>query len=128
MTAWLVDQRRVAPLVDDQCVANADQVGVFRARFGAAAQDRLDPGHQLRRGKRLDHVIVGAEFQPKDDVRFFSFGGQDQDGQGAGARFLFQGFADLQAVAVGEHQVKDQQVRAVAFPGTAAAAWRRRRI
>jgi hypothetical protein len=39
------------------------------ARAGGAAQDSLDPRHQLGRRKRLGHVVVGPQVKTGDAIR-----------------------------------------------------------
>jgi hypothetical protein len=41
-----------------------DLGGCVGARSPAAAQHRLDGGHQLARAERFDHVVIGAERNP----------------------------------------------------------------
>ncbi len=43
------------------------------------AQDRADTGDELAGAERLDHVVVGAEFEAGHPVRLVSACGQDED-------------------------------------------------
>src|SRR5919106_446279 len=50
----------------------------LRGRLGPP-EHRPDPGHELLRAERLDHVIVGAELEAHEPVRLVAAGGEDHD-------------------------------------------------
>ena len=74
-----------------------------------AAQQRLDPAHQLAQAERLGQVVVGAELEADDLVDLVVARRQDQD------RHLGAGGADaaqhLEAVDAGQADVEDHEVR-----------------
>ena len=74
-----------------------------------AAQQRLDPAHQLAQAERLGQVVVGAELEADDLVDLVVAGGQDEDRHlGAGRP---QAAQDLEAVHPGQAHVEDDEVR-----------------
>lgn len=78
-----------------------------RPAVARAPQDRLDPGADLTRRKRLAHVIVCAQFQPEHTVDLLAARGQENDRQLAG---LADRAADVKAVAVGHTDIEDREV------------------
>ncbi|MPN34137.1 hypothetical protein SDC9_181630 [bioreactor metagenome] len=69
-----------------------------------AAQQSLDSSDQLRKGERLDQIIVGASLQTVDPVFHFTQRGQHQD------RGLFlgtQGSQQGKSVHARQHGVQD---------------------
>ena len=75
-----------------------------------APEERPDPGRQLAQAERLRDVVVGAELEPDDLVELAVLGGQHHDRHaGLGA----DDPADLDAGQLGEHQVQQDEVRAL---------------
>ena len=73
-----------------------------------AAQERLDPAHQLAQAERLGQVVVGAELEADDLVDLVVARRQDQDRHlGAGRA---QAAEDLEAVDAGQADVEDDEV------------------
>ena len=84
-------------------------------------QDGPDPGHQLVDAERLRHVVVAVD-EPGQLVRGFVPGGQEED---RGVDLLSpQRPADVEAVAVGQHDVEDDAVEP-AGPGMGQGVDRR---
>ena len=83
----------------------ADRVGQVAIR---AAQQRLDPAHQLAQPERLGQVVVGAELEPDDLVDLVVARGQDQH-RHLGPRGA-QTAQDLEAVHPGEADVEDHEI------------------
>nr|GFD55713.1 hypothetical protein [Tanacetum cinerariifolium] len=83
-----VGERHDQPVRRGQLAQYAVQAPVVETQGGAffgavvtdAAQDGLDPGHQLTGLERLGHVVVGPQFQADDAVGGFATGSQHQDG------------------------------------------------
>ena len=69
---------------------------------------RLDPGDQLARGERLDHVVVGAEAEAVNfvDVVFFGRDNDDRD-----VLFLADAAAEFKTIQARQHQVEHDQVK-----------------
>ena len=90
-------------------VAGPERRGAARRRGHLeAAQDGLDPGHQLEVVERLGDVVVGAELQALDLVHRVVAGGQHHD-RDVGER---PDLADhLEAVDVGQADVQQHDVR-----------------
>ena len=98
------------PLEVDEQVAVADDPAADRVGQVAvgAAQERLDPAHQLAQAERLGQVVVGAELEPDDLVDLVVAGGQDEDRHlGAGRP---EAAEDLEAVHPGQADVEDDEV------------------
>jgi hypothetical protein len=89
--------------------AEAQHVGLRRR--AAAPQDGAQPGLQLARLERLGEVVVGADLQPDHAVHRLAAGGQHQDRHVAGAA---QAAAEVEPVGVGQHEVEDHRVEALA--------------
>ena len=103
-----------SPLEVDEQVAMADDPPADRVREVAvrAAQERLDPAHELAQAERLGQVVVGAELEPDDLVDLVVAGGQHEDRHlGAGRP---QPAQDLEAVHPGQAHVEDDEVRRLA--------------
>ena len=75
------------------------------------AENRLDAGDQFLRRERLDHVIVGPHLQAADPVVLAAAGGQEDDRPGRVAAAQFG--QHLEAVALGEHDIEQDQIDAV---------------
>ena len=79
-----------------------------RGERRGAPQQRADAREQLAGGERLGEVVVGALVQGRDLVRLVGAHGQDEDRRRhPGAQLA----ADLDAAAVGEHEVQHDEVR-----------------
>ena len=77
-------------------------------RLGLGApQPRPDPGDQLLRLERLDHVVVRAGLQAEHDVDRVALRGQHHDRH---ARLGADRLADVDPVHAGQHQVEQHQV------------------
>ena len=73
-------------------------------------KQRADPGGQLAQAERLGHVVVGAELEPDDLVELGVLGRQHDDRHaGLGP----DDPADLDPRQLGEHQVEQDEVRAL---------------
>src|SRR5258707_6677223 len=75
------------------------------------AQNRAHPADQFARTKRLDQIIVGAQFQALNAVIFISASGEHENrsfGPGANAA------ADLKTVERRQHDVENHKVRMLA--------------
>ena len=61
-----------------------DLVGLVRGVAGQrlAAEEHLDPCHQLSHGERLAQVVVGAELEAEHAVELLVLGGEEDDRQG----------------------------------------------
>ena len=77
--------------------------GLGAGGLAAAAQDRPQPGHQLARGARLGHVVVGAQFEADDAIHVVAPGGQHQHRHLAVGTDAAQG---LDAVEARHHHVE----------------------
>ena len=97
----------VAGRVDGQFAKGHGSVGAFAPGHGAV-EHRLDACHQLPRGKRLDHIIVGAAFKARQLIVFLAAGRQDDDRRVdvAGAHLPQTGHA----VHERHHQIEDHQI------------------
>ncbi len=73
-----------------------------------APQDGAHAGDHLGAAERLDDVVVGAELEPDDAVRLGPAGGEDDDRDAAAGA---DRAADVAAVAVGQVEVEQDQVR-----------------
>jgi hypothetical protein len=84
-----------------------------RRRSGLAirpAQMGVDARDQLLRAERLDDVVVGAEFEAADAIRFFAARGEHDDRRRRRARILADGLAHEQTVHAGQHEVEQDQI------------------
>ena len=77
-----------------------------------AADDRLDPRHQLFQGERLGDVVVGAKLEARDPVADRRAGADADESR---VRLGPEGLEQLWTVVVGEHQVEEHDV-GVPFP------------
>ncbi len=71
-------------------------------------QGGLDAGEEFLIAERLDHIVVGAQFEAANHIPFGPERGREDDGSGGD---LLQLFADDPAVHVGQKNVKQDQVR-----------------
>ena len=76
-------------------------------KMPASAEDGVDPGQKDRQLEGLCNVVVAAHVQAHDDAGFRVRGGEKDDGDLGGLPNLF---AELEAGAVREGNVQDQQV------------------
>ncbi|TPW17509.1 MAG: prephenate dehydrogenase [bacterium] len=74
----------------------------------AAAQQGLDPGHELEEAERLGDVVVRAELQAQDLVDFLPARGEHDDRQlvAVGADLA----ADVEAAHLGQHDIQDHEI------------------
>ncbi len=80
-------------------------------RLGAGApQQRLDAGQQLARLEGLGQVVVGAELEADDAVGGLAARGQHHQRQAARGRLAAQLAREVEAVAIGQHQVEHERV------------------
>ena len=95
--------------INDQFAKGIHPAGFALGRH-RAGQHGLYPGHQLPRGERLDHIVVGPAFQPGQLVIFLAAGGQhnDRGAQLAAAHLPQAGHA----VHKRHHNVQDDKVHA----------------
>jgi hypothetical protein len=79
--------------------------------LGAGApQDRAYPRHELGKGERLDHIIVGPCGQPADAVALLAPRRQEDDGDGAGILAGAQTPAKLEPGEAWQHPIEHDQV------------------
>ena len=91
----------------DREVAVLDLVGLALSPLGGgAAEDALDPGHELARVERLRHVVVRADLEPDDLVDVLVPRGEHEDRD---IRGLADATTELDAVAVREVEVEDDE-------------------
>ena len=67
------------PAAEAQCLAGAAVDAAVRGVPGAA-ENSADAGQQFARVEGFRHVVVGAEFEADDAVRFLPHRGQHDDG------------------------------------------------
>jgi len=73
-------------------------------------QKCTDARNEFARRERLDEVVVGAEFQSRNLVLEFAFGGEHDDRH---IGCVANGFADLLTRHLRQHQVENHQVESV---------------
>ncbi len=76
-----------------------------------AAEQGADAGDQLAHAEWFPEVVVGAQFQADDAVRFLATGGEHEHRGGGGLPDLAQ---DIEAAEPGQHPVEHDQVHALA--------------
>ncbi len=87
--------------------------GGWPRRWDGPSPDRgADARQQLPQRERLDHVVVGAELQPVDQVLLLAASGQNQHRDGGLTAQLAQ---HLEPVHAGKHQIEDDQVEPIVF-------------
>ena len=92
--------------------ADSSGVGSSRGRGGArrgAAQDRADAGGHLAGAEGLDDVVVGAQLEADHAVGLVAAGGEHDDRD---LRVAADLAADVEAGAVGKHEVEEDEVGA----------------
>src|SRR5258708_351149 len=97
----------------DGNLANRERTG--RQRALKAAQHGLDAGHKLARAERLGDVVVGSDLKTKHAVRLAALGSQKNHRHGREARSLPDGAAKFKSVLARNHDVEDEQRRALAL-------------
>ena len=91
------------------------------------AQKSLDPGQQLRRGKRLDDVVIRAQLQPAHPVRHGVFRRQKDDRRAGWRNVVHQ----CKAVHARQHDVQQHQIKLLLFQqvgGLLAVAGQHKRL
>ena len=73
----------------------------------------LHPRNQFPDEKGLHHVIVCAQLEPDNPVGFGSARRQKYDRDGGQIRMAPDGFADIEAVRIRQHDVQDDQIGAL---------------
>ena len=102
-----VDRDRVCVEIDDEPTAAQLMCSFFRL---AAAQHRLDAGHELHHAEWLDEVIVRAEVEAADLVVLRALGRSHDDRDGAQLRRRLHALQQLDAVHAGQHHVEHHQI------------------
>ena len=72
-----------------------------------------NPREQLARAERLRDVVVAADLQAQHTVELLASGGEEQDRNIGCGCVRAEPAAEVEAVAVGQHYVQKNQVRAV---------------
>jgi hypothetical protein len=80
----------------------------LRASGEERRRTRADARHQFARSERLDHVVVGADFEQQHLVELVVHGAEDDDRRlhGGGAQLL----ADFRAAHAGKPQVHQHHI------------------
>src|SRR5262245_18738342 len=81
------------------------------ALWTGASQDGAHPCHELGKGERLDHIIVGAGGEPADAVALLAPRRQQDDGNGAGVLPGAQPAAKLKPGEARQHPIEYDEVR-----------------
>ncbi len=103
----VVDEHAVGGAVDAH---RADHDAAVLVVLAGAAHHRADPGQQLARRERLDHVVVHAGLQAADAVVLLAARGQHDDRHLAGEGVLAPAPGQLQPAGAGQHPVEQDQV------------------
>ena len=104
-----VDDHLVAAGVDENAV-DADGVALTRHRPVAAPEHRPQPGQEHPGAEGLGDIVVRAQLQPRDNVRFLPLGRDHDHREMLGPVVLLEMAADLQAVHAREHEVQEDEV------------------
>jgi hypothetical protein len=89
--------------------ASAENLGVRPAdKHSGAPAMGADAGHELAHRKGFRHVVVGAELQSGDAVRFGVLGGDDHDGH---RRLGPNNATHIKSGDLRQHQVENDQLR-----------------
>ena len=104
-----LDPQLVAVHVEAEVVELDDALGALGLGRGdgAAAQHRLDAGHDLFGVEGLDHVVVCAQLEAQHLIEGLALGRQHHD---RGVAQLADAAADLEAVHPGHHDVQQHHV------------------
>ena len=76
-----------------------------------AAEEGAHARDELVGAERLGEVIVGAELESHDSIRFFRAGRQHDDRQRGGRVVSTNRATDFEAVHLREHEIEDEQIR-----------------
>ena len=87
----------------------ADLQGTRRQWALKAAQYGLDSGNEFTRAEGLGKVVVGAEFEAEDAVRFAALCCQKDHGNSGQAGSLADGAAEFEPVFAGNHNVENEE-------------------
>ncbi|MNS06164.1 hypothetical protein D3C72_375840 [compost metagenome] len=111
---FLVGQGNARAGAGDAALEHVDlqvlDLQLFFFTGGAAAGQGAQAGDQFGEGKRLDQVIVGAQFQALDAVGDVIAGGEEQH---RGVGFLAQAAQDFPAVHFRHHHVQHDHIEIV---------------
>src|ERR1700683_4472462 len=80
-----------------------------------AAQHGLDAGHEFARAERLGDVVVSADLEAEDAGGFTALGGEKNHWHRCEAGSLAHGAAKLEPIFAGDHNVKYEKRRPLAF-------------
>ena len=75
------------------------------------AQMCFNAGNQFSDEEGLYQIIIGADLESNNAIRFIGPGREENDGQGSQLRMPSDGLADINPIGVRKHDVKHQQVR-----------------
>src|SRR5260370_8082797 len=78
-------------------------------------QHRLDPGHKFARTEGFGDVVIRAEFQTQDAIRFAAPGGEKDDRDRGQAKSLPNGAAEFQPIPAGDHDISYTPYRPLTF-------------
>ncbi len=98
-----------------------------RLRRGTA-QQRLDACQQLARLERFGQVVVGTELQTDDSVQRLAARCQHQQGHAAGALIGAQLAAQVETIAIGQHQIEQHGIERCGSQRGATLRQRRRQF
>ena len=124
LQAMPVGERLQGIRVDEEAFSRIDARP--RGLGGGAAEDGLHARRKLLGGERLYDVVIRAELEAEDPVRFFRAGGKDDDRNGGEVPVGADAAADREPVRVRKHEVQDDEVRLFGRAGTQGTHARRR--
>ena len=110
----------------DRESANVQDALILVLRCGAA-QKRLHAGNQLAHGEGLGDVIVRAQLEAENLVHFVALGGQHDDRNIRGGGLALQSSAHFHTVDTRQHDVQENQRRALVRADDQRVLARRRR-
>ena len=87
------------------------------AAVGRPPQQGADTGQQFARGKRLDDVVVGAQFQAYHPIRFLTQGAEKNNRNQRGGRVGPQPPTEGQPVLSGQHDIQQDKGATLARHG-----------
>jgi len=104
---------RESPVEGDlQLLRSSSTPPLERARGrGVTPELELDARDHFAHEKRFDDVIVGAEFQTHNAVRLGCPRGEKNDGGLCQLGIVADGFADVEPVRIGQHDVEQDEIR-----------------
>src|SRR4029453_83644 len=88
-----------------------DDRGLYLYLRLLATQHSFDAGEQDTWAKRFGQVIIGAQFEPSNDIRILTSGGQHHNGNARRCRIASQSLTNLQPIQAREKYVKHKGVR-----------------